>query len=224
MSGQWTTSVLLSNNSAVEFMKDGNYREAVSALYVGFGEMKTIMKSGELNLQSLSLADCTDNSGAKQIPILSCQILDKDYDRNFQGDTTFAFFECAFAMSHKDLGINYISHSVKYQRQLAATLFYNIGLVHHKTGVLQGNSKCFSNALEFYNMASSIIHAAWHGIGIDDMKLLLLSLSNNVGHIQSMFCNIEKVEVQIDGNIFCSLPSILCTQCVICFSIYAFVT
>lgn len=200
MNHHLTRSIILLNNSAVELMKDGNYREAVSVLNIGFGEMKTIMQSGELNFQSQDIVECTDNSKSRHTPILSYRILDKDYDgRTFNGENMFTFFECAFTMSHKDLSINYISQSVKYQKQLAAILFYNIGLVHHKTGILKNNSTCLFNALKFYNTASSIIDAGWRSIGIDDIKMLLLSLSNNVGHIQSIFCNFERVETCIES-------------------------
>merc|ERR1712228_674795 len=85
--------------------------------------------------------------------------------------------------------------SKKENNQVYILLLYNIGLALHMEGIRNNhNSKAnLMKALQFYELAMSMIAIEWKDIDPDDL-LLLLAVSNNLGHIHSHLLNFAETQ------------------------------
>jgi hypothetical protein len=86
---------------------------------------------------------------------------------------------------------------------LSGVIIYNLGIVHHLTGLQTASSKALSTGLELYLMAynmmrqTSLEHSAGTGV-LPILTVGFLATSNNIGHIYAIQGSLGKASVCSD--------------------------
>ena len=139
-------------------------------------------------------AENSNNSSIeiRKVPITKTKCQEKQPSSS-DSENLFSFYQHAFMLCPTTTGT--ISTSKKLNNQVYIVLLYNIGLALHMEGIGNDhNSKGnLTKAMQFYELAMSMIAIEWRDIDPDDL-LLLLAVSNNLGHIHSYLLNFTETQ------------------------------
>jgi lipoprotein signal peptidase len=73
---------------------------------------------------------------------------------------------------------------------------YNTGLVFHLLALQTGSTSIFLKALELYKLSMIILEDnAKNGFYVSELDILILALTNNMGHCHSHFNNLDDVSM-----------------------------
>lgn len=184
------------NSRAISLMQDGKLSESVSLLKDCLTPIKHQIENGQADdfhqVEQISVAKNTLGEAKairtiQSVSVAKAESVPDDFYL-LTLNTFFPFFERAFLVPRSERSQLKIQGTVSL-----AILLYNIGLVLHKEGTSNPDSKKLFNALTFYELALSAIQNEWNNIEMQDILPMLLALVNNMGHIHWHFVNFQKV-------------------------------
>lgn len=179
------------NREAVACLERRRNRDAFALLNQGLRAMLLVIQERQDDNHYLSTGLLNKETMVSSVPLTSSPT-----DMSYSPDNFFQFYEAAFVISDDKEKMN----RFLFQDVAAATLMYNTGLLFHRQGNERGDYKMLKRALYMYEMATSLLQ---QGSGQEADNLLMLALTNNMGHIHSHF--FEKDKVLLCREIFESL-------------------
>ena len=186
------------NSSAVECLRQGKHIEAVAQLQEALATMRMAIRDAQQETTILS----TENTIASetQLEIKSVPIVEDVCFSHVArcasevcvegladtGSGAFRFFDRAFLLP--EIG-NDDPWFTANQNRVSVIILFNLALSHHSLGSRFGSSNDLELALKFYKICLSIVDECGmeepSSPSDDFVLLLLLSLFNNIGHIQA---------------------------------------
>lgn len=107
-------------------------------------------------------------------------------------DSSCSFYHKAFSLKVLDGTTDPELFAKSWMSQLTVIIIYNMALIHHQEGILRGSSKLLRKASALYRPALAVLREC-STMGIFE-RTILLAITNNLGHIHSMNCELKEVK------------------------------
>jgi hypothetical protein len=185
------------NTAAVALMQQTNHHMAISSFETSLSCLRSHFVSGKRCTTLLTRPQSQNFSGAEtmgfDIIYRVCINRSRDYLRG--QENLFAFYNRAFVLS-ADADI---VHGTACEVLLEPVLLYNIGLAYHCHGIRNGTSRELHVALELYKESLQVFEDQRQCFSSSSSQcsqadLLLLALTNNMGHIFSYFYDLKGMD------------------------------
>ena len=164
------------NSNAVALLREGRKKEAADTI-------KKSLKSLEALFHSTREASTMSTTDNYQQSVVNSVLVEGPTSRNSPSNL-FSFYP-------KMLNISSSASSIS---QVLVVLLYNLAVLSHIDVMIQKppSPQRLMKSLELYETAMKVAHTSWTAQDADSMVLVLLAVTNNVGHIHSHLLNFQQ--------------------------------
>lgn len=115
----------------------------------------------------------------------------EDMDHKISPGNYFTIYKRAFRLDNHGREMDLLGW-LRCVPHIPAVVLYNTGLVFHRLAMQNGSSASFQKALELYQLSMIILESnAKNGFYVSELDILMLALTNNMGHCHSHFHHME---------------------------------
>jgi hypothetical protein len=158
----------------------------------GFSTLPTMMR------MVLSRVDVVIKSVPIDGPLCSLISMSEDANHKVSPGNYFSIYKRAFLMDVHDREMDLLGW-LRCVPHMPAVLLYNTGLVFHLLALQTGSTSVFLKALELYKLSMIILEDnAKNGFYVSELDILMLALTNNMGHCHSHFHNLDDVSMCLE--------------------------
>jgi tetratricopeptide (TPR) repeat protein len=187
------------NNNAVNLMRQGSFNKAIPFFLSALRELHRIAGVQQQNMKKrmdhiAPIADDNNGNRAFVRKVRSIPLGETLKSSIYQDQDAFSIFDRAFFI---DSSASASIYSSEGQNFTTTVLLYNMGLAHQLLGMqdFPSRQRNLQKAIKLYRMAAAILEKS----GDEANRLIFLSVSNNMGHIYSYFCDTQESQRCLDS-------------------------
>lgn len=194
--------VVAFNSTAIVHLKNGETMKAISDMKDALQCFRYEIQKKSGNAEYVSPMDTSSHNRGQNSHGTLRSILLYDEDVNFRlagMDNLFVFYHRAFDMTSLSTAVTDVD---RCQDRYLAVLLYNMGLIYYVASLKDFDEQCSSSLLlsatRAFLMALNTAGSSWDKDAFDNMRCLLLALSNNLGFLYCQQQDFEKTKDCLD--------------------------